>query len=49
MKTLYELYTKIECSEAHYEIVDIYGNFVESFDYSEYSEALKKLRQLNCN
>ena len=44
---MYKLQIKIECNEKHFEIVDKHGNFVESFDYSEYSEALKTLRLLN--
>lgn len=44
---MYKLHKKIECDETHFEIVDRYGNFVESFDFSEYSEALKVLKQLN--
>ncbi len=47
MKTLYELHTKTECNETHFEIVDNNNDLVESFDYSEYFEALKKLKQLN--
>ena len=40
---------KIECNEPHFEIVDSNNEFVESFDYNEYSIALKTLKQLNCN
>lgn len=46
---MYTLHIKTECNEIHFEIVDSYGNFVESFDFSEYSEALQKIKQLNCN
>lgn len=43
----YFIHTKTECNEIHFEIVDNNNDLVESFDFSEYSEALKKLKQLN--
>lgn len=43
----YFIHTQTECNETHFEIVDNNNDLVESFDFSEYSEALKKLRQLN--
>lgn len=37
----YEIKTKVENGQPHYEIVDIYNNtVVETFHYNEYGDAL---------
>lgn len=48
---MYELKTIIENGEVHYELhkKDGWNTFIESFDSSEYSQAVNKLRLLNCN
>lgn len=47
---MYKLKIKSECGEPHFEIVKIVNGleiFVESFDFSEYSQAQATLRNLN--
>lgn len=48
---MYELKTVVENGEIHFELhkKDSLQSFVESFDFNEYSQAVNKLRQLNCN
>lgn len=47
---MYKLKARSECGEPHFEIVKEEKGleiFIESFDYSEYSQALKTLRDYN--
>ena len=49
---MYKLKVRLECGEPHFEIVKIVNGleiFIESFDYNEYSQALKQLRRYNYN
>lgn len=49
---MYTLQRVVENGEIHFEITKNERGqeiFIESFDYNEYSQALKQLRQLNFN